>query len=100
VRPGIRISLLKQQPDFTPDQTLMEVARSGMASLLDLQRELEEAAQELGEAEDDRDRERATLRYTDIQDRIEHQDAYSIEHRVEEILSGLGFAPSDFTRPA
>ncbi|CAN5635132.1 ABC-F family ATP-binding cassette domain-containing protein [soil metagenome] len=100
VRPGIRVSLLKQEPDFSPDQTLLEVARSGMASLLDLQQELEEAAQELGEAEDDADRERATRRYTDIQDRIEHQDAYSIEHRVEEILAGLGFAPGDFPRPA
>src|SRR3954453_3020341 len=47
VRPGIRVSLLKQEPDFAPDQSLMEVARSGLASLLDLQRELEEAAQEM-----------------------------------------------------
>src|SRR5215207_35231 len=46
VRPGIRVSLLKQEPDFAPDQTLREVARSGLASLLDLQRELEEAAGE------------------------------------------------------
>src|SRR3954454_16350428 len=29
VRPGIRVSLLRQEPDFAPDQTLMEVARSG-----------------------------------------------------------------------
>ncbi len=44
VRPGIRISLLQQQPEFGPDQTLMDVARSGLASLLDLQREIVEAA--------------------------------------------------------
>src|SRR4029079_8382291 len=30
----------------------------------------------------------------------EHQDAYSIEHRVEEILGGLGFPTSDFGRAA
>src|SRR4051794_9018898 len=53
VRPGIRVSLLRQEPDFGPEQTLMEVARSGLASLLDLQRELEEAAQEMAEADDD-----------------------------------------------
>ena len=40
VRPGIRVSLLVQQPEFGPDETLMDVARSGLASLLDLQREL------------------------------------------------------------
>ena len=100
VRPGIRVSLLRQQPDFDPDQTLMDVARSGLASLLDLQRELEEAAQELSEAEDDLERDRASRRYEQVRDRIEHQDAFSIEHRVEEILTGLGFASQDFHRTA
>src|SRR3954453_12204934 len=58
VRPSIRVSLLRQEPDFADDQTLMAVARSGLASLIDLQREMEEAAQEMAEAEDDPDRER------------------------------------------
>ncbi|HEY2154119.1 MAG TPA: ATP-binding cassette domain-containing protein, partial [Isosphaeraceae bacterium] len=96
VRQGIRVSLLVQEPDFAGDQTLMSVARSGLASLVELQREMEEAAREIAEAEDDHDRERATRRYTELHDRIEHQDAYSIEHRVEEILGGLGFKTADF----
>jgi ATP-binding cassette subfamily F protein 3 len=100
VRPGIRLSLLRQEPDFGPDQTLMEVAKTGLASLIDLQREMEEAAQEIAEAEDDSDRDRASRRYTELHDRLEHQDAYSIEHRVEEILGGLGFSSNDFQRPA
>src|SRR3954451_12601805 len=29
-RPGIRVSLLRQHPEFSPDQTLMDVARSGL----------------------------------------------------------------------
>jgi ATP-binding cassette subfamily F protein 3 len=100
VRPGIRVSLLRQEPDFSACLTLMDVARSGLASLVDLQRELEEAAGEIAEAEDDADRDRATRRYSGIQDQIEHQDAYSIEHRVEEVLGGLGFNPADFKRAA
>jgi ATP-binding cassette subfamily F protein 3 len=100
IRPGIRVALLKQQPDFEPGQTLIEIARSGIASLLDLQRELEEAAHEIAEADDDADRERATRRFEQIQDQIEHQDAYAIDHRVEEILLGLRFQPADFHRPA
>ncbi len=100
IRPGIRVSLLKQQPDFMPDQTLMDVARSGVASLLDLQNELEEAAREIAEADGDSDRSRATQRFEQIQDQIEHQDAYTIDHRVEEILLGLRFQTADFTRSA
>ena len=100
VRPGVRVSLLRQQPDFAPDQTLMDVARSGLASLLDLQAELEEAAKEMAEADDEADRERAARRYDQIHEQILHQDAYDVDHRVEEILSGLGFPESDYNRPA
>src|SRR4051812_45531521 len=39
-RQGVRVSLLQQHPDFTADETLMCVAKSGLASLLDLQEEL------------------------------------------------------------
>src|ERR1700760_3831630 len=39
--PPTRVSLPPQQPGFSPDQTLMSVARSGLASLIDLQREME-----------------------------------------------------------
>jgi ATP-binding cassette, subfamily F, member 3 len=100
VRPSIRVSLLRQEPDFGPDQTLMEVARSGLASLIDLQRELEEAAQEMAGAEDDDERGRADRRYDEIHNQLEHQDAYSVEHRVEEILTGLAFSTQDFHRAA
>jgi len=100
VRPSVRVSLLRQEPDFAHDLTLMEVARSGLASLLDLQREMEEAAQELSEAEDDAERDRATRRYDDLHNQLQHQDAYSVEHRVEEILNGLGFSRQDFGRAA
>src|SRR5271165_4853823 len=100
VRPGIRVSLLAQQPEFGPDETLMDVARSGLASLLDLQRELEEAAQEMAEADDQVDRERASRRYDELHERLVHQDAYSIDHRIEEILYGLQFTAADFNRPA
>jgi ATP-binding cassette subfamily F protein 3 len=54
----------------------------------------------MSEAEDDAERARASRRYDDLHHQIEHQDAYSIEHRVEEILGGLGFASADFHRSA
>ena len=99
-RPGVRVSLLRQHPEFTSDETLMSVAKSGLASLLELQSELEVAANELAEAESDVERDRASRRYDELSDRLTHQDAYSIDHRVEEILGGLGFPSSDFHRSA
>jgi ATP-binding cassette, subfamily F, member 3 len=100
VRPGIRVSFLRQEIDFGPEQTLIEVAKSGLASLIELQHELEEAAQEMSEAEDDADRQRAERRYDELHRQIEHQDAYTIDHRVEEVLTGLGFSAAEFQRSA
>ncbi len=100
VRPGIRVSLLRQEHSFQPGETLIDVARSGVASLIDLHHELEEAAAEMAEAEDPSDRERAGCRYDELHRQIEHQDAYSIDHRVEEVLTGLGFSEGEFQREA
>src|SRR5271157_2813437 len=97
IRAGERIGLVGPNG---PDETLMDVARSGLASLLDLQRELEEAAQEMAEADDKGDRDRASRRYDEIHERLVHQDAYSLDHRVEEILYGLRFTAADFNRAA
>jgi ATP-binding cassette, subfamily F, member 3 len=100
VRPGIRVSLLRQEPDFKPGETLIDVVKSGLASVLDLQNELEEAAQEMAEAEDPDDRRRAERRYDELHSLIEHQDAYTIDHRIEEVLTGLGFSEPEFSREA
>jgi ATP-binding cassette subfamily F protein 3 len=102
IRPGIRVSLLRQHPEFGEDETLMSVARSGIASIIELQSELEEAARELAEAEseDEADRTRAARRYDELHNQLEHQDAYSIDHRIEEVLGGLAFSQADFARPA
>jgi len=100
VRPGIRVSLLRQEPDFKPGETLIDVVKAGLASVLELQDELEEAAQEMAEAEDPDDRRRAERRYDELHQLIEHQDAYTIDHRIEEVLTGLGFVESEFSREA
>ena len=78
---------------------LMDVARSGMASLVELQTEMEEAADgDVRGRGRRRSRPGHSRRYAEVHDRLEHQDAYSIEHRVEEILGGLGFKTADFGR--
>ncbi len=100
VRPGVQVSLLRQQPDFGPTLTLRDVARSALAGLVRLQEQLHEAAEEIAGAETDDERAAATARYSQIHDQLEHHDAFAIEHRIEEVLFGLGFAPADLDRPA
>jgi ATP-binding cassette subfamily F protein 3 len=100
IRPGVQVSLLRQQPDFAPTTTLRDVARSALAGLVRLQDQLHEAAEEIAGAETDDERAAATARYAQIHEQLEHHDAFAIEHRIEEVLFGLGFTPIDLDRPA
>ncbi len=99
-RSGVRIGLLKQQPDYDPQTPLIEVARSGQKALLDLQAEAERAAQAIAEASDEAARLRATKVYDELQQRLAVDDAYALEYRLEEVLQGLGFRVEDHQRPA
>ncbi len=100
IRSTIRVSLLRQQPQFTSDETLIQVAQSGLGSILDLQSLVEEAAKELAEAEDETDRKGASHRFDELHNLLDHQDGYVVEHKIEEILEGLRFQKEDFNRPA
>jgi ATP-binding cassette subfamily F protein 3 len=100
VRPGAQVSLLRQQPDFGPVLTLRDVARSAMAGLVRLQEQLHETAEDMASAKTEEERTAASVRYEQIHEQLEHHDAFSIEHRVEEVLFGLGFTPADLDRAA
>ena len=54
----------------------------------------------MAEAEDDATASGPRGATTSSTSQLEHQDAYSIDHRVEEVLTGLGFAESEFHRAA
>src|SRR5262249_8557527 len=38
-------------------------------------------------------------RYERLNDLLHHHDAYNVDHRVEQVLDGLGFQPVDYQRP-
>ncbi|MEX2286419.1 MAG: ABC-F family ATP-binding cassette domain-containing protein, partial [Planctomycetaceae bacterium] len=99
LRPSCDIVLLEQQPDFPPGQTLIDEARLGLDHLYRLQREAVELAELIANETEGDDLRRHQRRYDQIQHELERHDAYHVEHRVEEVLTGLGFAEQDYGRP-
>jgi ATP-binding cassette subfamily F protein 3 len=93
---GTRIGLLEQDPVFNPNTPLIEEVRSGLGSLFSLQEEAEATAHAIAAATDDVERMRLQKRFDQIQVDLHHQGGYAVDHRVEEVLHGLGFDDNQF----
>src|SRR5215471_6403756 len=96
---GARAALLHQQPEFVPGRTLFDEARSGLDELVAAHDDMVQTAEALAKATDEAERKALATRYERLNDLLHHHDAYNVDHRVEQVLDGLGFRRPDYQRP-
>ncbi len=96
---GARSVLLRQQANFSSDQTLFAEAKSAFNRLLEAQDELVRVADEISHTTDPILLKSLSARFDRLTELLHHQDAYTLDHRIEEVLCGLGFKPEDYDRP-
>lgn len=80
---------------FDTDDSILQVALGAFEKVLQLEKEIAEIGIELEKSSD----EDLAHRYADKLHELEILDGYSIHHKTEEILQGLGFANADLQRP-
>lgn len=80
---------------FDTNESILEVAMGAFEKVKQLEREIEQLGIEL---ETDESEEKLNL-YTDKLGELELAGGYTIHHRSEEVLQGLGFSNSDLQRP-
>ena len=80
---------------FDTDSSILQVALSAFERIVQLEKEIEVMGHEL-EAEYD---EKKLHIYTDKLHELETLGGYTIHHRTEEVLHGLGFSQTDLERP-
>src|SRR5579884_3517203 len=95
---GARIALLRQQPHFAPGRTLFAEAKTALDELLAAHDDMIRTAEALAKATDDSQRRTLAARYDRLHELLSHHDAFTVDHKVEEVLSGLGFDRADFHR--
>ncbi len=96
---SVHLGYLEQQPQFAPGQTLWKEAASAMADLVELQRESLAVAEALAETPDQPEHDRLAARYDHLQHELHRRDAYNLDHKIERVLGGLGFASDTFKQP-
>jgi ATP-binding cassette subfamily F protein 3 len=96
----MRIGYLPQ--DGLTHEGLTLHAEAGLAFqwLLDVRTDMETIEGRLGDADVPEGEHEAMLhRYSDLQDRFRLHDGYAIDLKIDTVLRGLGFSPSDYERP-
>ncbi len=93
---GMRIGFLHQDLlSFDTNGSILSVALGAFEEVLKLEAEIEALGKELEHEQDDKKLEL----YTDKLHELELAGGYTIHHRTEEVLQGLGFSNSDLQRP-
>jgi ATP-binding cassette subfamily F protein 3 len=93
---GARVALHDQRPPLEFDQTLREYALSGVADLLELERELRRLEQSMTDGAHD---ELTLRRYADAQSRFEAAGGWAWREHATATIRGLGFADDELDRP-
>jgi len=96
---GARSALLRQQPDYAAGKSFFEEAKTALDELLAAHEDMIRTAEALASAKDEAERKSLAARYERLEDLLRHHDAYNVDHRVEQVLDGLGFRPEDYDRP-
>ncbi|QDU71132.1 ribosomal protection-like ABC-F family protein [Mucisphaera calidilacus] len=92
---GTIAGYLHQDPNLDVDKTLLEEARTAFETLDQLHDDLGDVAEQMASAQGD-ELEVLLKRYERIEHRIESMGGYAVDHRVEEILMGLGIEKQTF----
>src|SRR5579885_912066 len=87
---GARHGLLSQVEQFPPGRTLFQEAKSAFDELLATQEELVRVADQLAHCSDESERKQLSARFDRLTELLHAQDAYQLDHRVGDVLSGLG----------
>jgi ATP-binding cassette subfamily F protein 3 len=80
---------------FDTQDSILNVTLGAFEKVLTLDKEIAELGKELEKAHDDQ----LLTQYTDKLHEMDLLDGYSIHHKTEEVLHGLGFSQLDLARP-
>ena len=93
------VGMLQQEPVFDLGRTLFDEARTALEPLQRLHDEMVAAAELVAHSTDEADRKTAERRYGHHEERLRQLGAYHLDHRVERVLQGVGFAEPQFPTP-
>jgi len=90
---GYTAGMLEQEPQLDPTKTVREVVEEGVQEIVDLLKEFDQINEAFGDADADFDK--LLARQGEVQEKLDHADAWNLDNRLEVAMDALRCPPSD-----
>jgi ATP-binding cassette ChvD family protein len=93
--PGYTLGFLEQEPQLDPEKTVKAVVEEGLQAVVNLVREYNEISDKFAEPISEDQMNQLLEKQGQLQEQIDHQDAWDIESRLEMAMDALRCPPGD-----
>ena len=92
---GYTLGYLEQEPQLDPEKTVKSIVEEGMQSVVDIVNEYNEISEKFAEPMSDDEMNELIDKQGELQDKIDHLDAWDLEERLEMAMDALRCPPPD-----
>ncbi len=91
--PGYSVGYLEQEPKLDPEKTVKEVVQEGVQEVVDMLKEYD--AINMAFMDENADFDTLLARQGDLQDKLDHADAWNLDNKLERAMDALRCPPED-----
>ena len=91
--PGYSVGYLSQEPDLDVNKTVKEVVQEGVQEIMDLLKEFDQINEAFGDPDADFDK--LLARQSEVQEKLDAADAWTIDNRLDIAMEALMCPPAD-----
>ena len=92
--PGYSVGYLEQEPKLDPTKTVKEIVQEGVQEIVDMIAEYDRINEQF--AEPDADFDKLIARQGELQELLDHADAWNIDNKLERAMDALRCPPEDW----
>lgn len=93
--PGYSIGFLEQEPKLDPTKTVKEIVEEGVQEVVDLLKEFDEINAKFAEEMTDEQMDKLITRQGEVQEKLDHLNAWELDNRLERAMDALRCPPSE-----
>src|SRR6266404_2260269 len=97
ISPGHTVGYLEQEPLIDDSRTVREVVEEAVQETVDLLKEFEDINAKFGEEMSDDEMDKLLTRQGEVQEKLDHQDAWDLDARLEMAMDALRCPPPETT---